>query len=91
MNRGRIFRHRFDTRMDRLQTAAEHLENQMEKVRDQAREGLERGRDALVSIERSMVRNVRDNPALYLVGGLVLLGLLLAKISRDRRERRASW
>ena len=85
MNRGRIFRRRFDTRMDRLQHTAGQIEDQIEKVRDQAREGLVRGREAFVSLEQSMVRNIRKHPALYAIAGLALLSLLVASILRDRR------
>ncbi len=77
--------------MDRLQHTAGQIEDQLGKVRDQARDGLERGRVALVSLERSMVRNVREHPSLYVIAGLALLGLLVARIMRDRRELRAKW
>jgi len=78
--------------MDRLHSAAGQLEDQIGKVRDQAREGLVRGREALISLEHSVMRNFRRNPSLYAVAGFVLLGLLVARIVRERRERHeAEW
>ena len=85
MNRGRIFRRRFDTRMDRLQNTAEQIEDRLEKVKDQAREGLVRGQKAFISFEKSMARNFREHPSLYLLAGAALLGLLLVSVLRDRR------
>ena len=86
MNRGRIFRRRFDTRMDRLHSAAGQIEGQIEKAREHAREGIERGRDAILSMERSLVRNFRQNPSLYLIIGGALLGLLVFSLFNDRRR-----
>lgn len=78
--------------MDRLQSMAEPWEEQIDKVREQAalmagqaREGLERGREAMVSFEEAVTRRVRQNPRFYIAAGLALIGLLLAKRFFDRR------
>ncbi len=78
--------------MDRLQSLVEPWEEQIDKVREQAahvveqaREGLVRGRDTMVSLEEAMVRSVKQNPRFYIMAGLALIGLLLAKRFFDRR------
>jgi len=75
-----------------LQSLVEPWEEPIDKVREQAahmaehaREKLVRGREAMVSLEEAVVRNVRQNPRLYVMAGLALLGLLLAKRFFDRR------
>lgn len=78
--------------MDRLQSLVEPWEDQIDKVREQAvmvaeqaKEGLVRGREAMVSLEEAVVRRVQQNPRFYIMAGLALVGLLLAKRFFDRR------
>lgn len=78
--------------MDRLQTTAT---DQIEKARDQAsilagqaRKGLERSGEALISFEQAVARNFRANRSIYAVAGAALLALLAAKWLLDRREQR---
>ena len=88
MNRGRIFRrHRFDLRADRLQDTAGKVRGQAAALAGQARDGLERGWDALASVERTLARKMEENPVLILAG-MALAGLLVAKWIVDRREER---
>jgi hypothetical protein len=78
--------------MDRLQGTAGEVEtkafDQARIIVGQAREGLERGREALVTFERVVAENVRSNSSLYAAAGAALIGLLLAKLLLDRREAR---
>lgn len=90
MKRGRIFRRRFDTRVDRLHETTGQIEtrvrDQAAAIAGQARQGLVRGREALTSLEQALTRSIRENPSFYLAAGVALVGLLVAKLVLDRRD-----
>lgn len=83
--------------MDRLQGASDLFEERLEKAKEQvaiaadhARQGIRRGRKAVVSLEQNVVRVVRQNPLLILFAAAGLLGFVLAgRWMLRRRERRA--
>lgn len=94
MKRRRFLHRRFDHRMDRLQGAADLFDEQLEKARehvsaaaDHAREGLHRGRKAVVTLEQNIVQAVRENPVLFILAAVSLVGLLLAGLWMARRHR----
>ena len=43
---------------------------------------------SLVSAEERIVRHVRENPALYLMGAALVIGALIAKLILESRETR---
>ncbi len=56
------------------------------RVREQARAGQRN----LVSAEDALVRHVRGNPALYVIGAALLIGVLVARLVIEvQREPRA--
>ncbi|MEI6351159.1 MAG: hypothetical protein WCP06_08635 [Verrucomicrobiota bacterium] len=95
MNRGRNFRRRFDTGIDRLQHTASQVESkvkdQASALAEQAREGYTRSRDTLVSLEHALERNVRANRGFYIAAALALIGLLAAKLILDWREEQRGY
>jgi hypothetical protein len=46
------------------------------------------GTRGFVTAEESIVRHVRENPALYLIGAALLIGALIAKLIIESRETR---
>ena len=91
MNRGNTFRSRFDMRMHRLHDTADEFEstvrNQASALAEQTREGLMQGQKVVVAWEKRLEESLRGNPMLYLGAAVVLIGLLVAKMMLDRRQR----
>jgi len=83
--------------MDRLQGATDLFDEQLEKAREQvavaadhAREGLRKGRKAVVSLEQNVARAIRENPLLFLLAAVGLLSLVLAGRRLFRRRETPS-
>lgn len=84
--------HLFDDGIEKTQKAAGDW---VDKPAKQAGRMARRVRDqvdmrSLVTVEERIVRHVRENPALYLMGAALVIGALLAKLimesSRETRQ-----
>lgn len=88
--------HLFHNGVDQTQKAtADWAEKQTKQaggiarqIRGQVRGQMDAGTQTLVSAEEAMVRHVRENPALYLMGAALIVGALLAKLILESRSRR---
>ncbi|HEX4084161.1 MAG TPA: hypothetical protein VHY22_04560 [Chthoniobacteraceae bacterium] len=69
------------------QTASDWSEKPAIAAR-RAREKMDTGARSLVSAEEAMVRHVRRNPALYLIGAALIIGALIAKLLIEARDSR---
>ena len=54
----------------------------------QMRQRVDAGTRSLVTAEEAMVRHVRQNPALYLIGTALIIGPLIAKLLIESRQAR---
>ena|SRR5437764_850202 len=87
----------FSGSMNHMQTTTEDLGS---KMRDRAsyygertRDGLRSSKDSLMSMEDMMMRHVRENPLLYILTGLLLVGAIIAKMTlyTEHRPMRPEW
>jgi len=87
MNRGRFSRRFNITRFqDKAGQMEERVKDQATALAEQAREGVIRSRDAIVTFERAVVRNFQENPTLFVAIGVALLGIFISKLVIERRE-----
>ena len=81
----------FDQGRERMHEVRDDMEERFrtgaEAVTARAREGWSDGRERFLDAEQRMVRTVRENQTVFLLAGLSLLGLVLAKLLYDRQKR----
>ena len=56
------------------------------QIRRRVRERMDTGRRNVMSVEEAVVRHIRENPALYLIGAALLIGVLIARLILDARR-----
>jgi len=69
---------------DWVQTGSDRASRLARRVRGRVDSG---ARNA-VTIEESIVSHIRENPALYILGGALLITILIAKLLREARQSR---
>jgi sensor c-di-GMP phosphodiesterase-like protein len=76
--------------MEKTQKQAVHWADEgakrANKVSRRMRDQLDAGTRNAVSVEESMVRHMRENPALYVIGAALLIGALIAKLILESRQ-----
>lgn len=74
----------FDDGVSRVQDAADDLQHRLRKdgrkVARKARRGYSDGRDRVLSAEETVAQAVRENPSLFAVVALVLIGIIVGRI-----------
>jgi len=71
--------------------AGEWVESGSRRANEAARRTrgqVDAGTKNIVSVEESLVRHVRENPALYVIGAALLIGALIAKLVLEARQAR---
>ena len=80
-----------DDGVSRLHSVADDLEEKFRDNRDdltrRARKSWSYGKDKLATAEETMMSTVKEHPYMFLLAGLSILGLIIAKLMFDQRER----
>jgi hypothetical protein len=79
--------HLFHNGVENSRQAATDFTEQQAKRARHVRRQVDAGARSLVSAEEAMVRHVRENPALYLVGAAIIIGALIAKLLIESSQR----
>jgi len=80
--------HLFDDGVEKTGKQAGHwLEKGARELKRRTRHQVDTGRHNAVSVEESIVRHMRENPSIYIIGAALLIGALIARlILASRRE-----
>jgi hypothetical protein len=82
--------HLFNDGVEKTQKKAGHWAGKGTKRANELsrrmRDQLDTGTRNAVSVEESMVRHMRENPALYIIGAALLIGALIAKLILESRQ-----
>src|SRR5437899_3264962 len=80
-----------DDGVERMHTIADDLGKRVRTdaslVAERAKIGLMHGRERLMTTEQRMIRNMRAHPIPFLLAGLSVCGLILAKLIYDQTIR----
>jgi hypothetical protein len=84
--------HLLDSSLEKTRKETGHWVDESVKRANQAarraRHTADAGASAAVDYERAIARHARNNSTLYLVGGVLLIGLILVKVVREIRHSR---
>jgi sensor c-di-GMP phosphodiesterase-like protein len=69
---------------------AEKQSRQATATARRVREQIDTGTRSLVTAEEAIVHHVRENPALYLIGTALVIGVLIAKLIIESRQTRTA-
>lgn len=79
----------FDDGVCRVQDAADDLQHRIRKdkrtLTRKARQGYWDGRDRVASAEEAILRSVRENPSIFSIVALLLVGIIVGRILMSRR------
>lgn len=85
---GHLFHNGVDTTQKATEDWAEEKSRQAAGAARQLRRQVDSGTRTLVTAEESIVRHVRENPALYLMCAALVVGVLIAKLIMESRQAR---
>ncbi len=80
----------FDHGKDRWHSMADDLRGEASCLGRRAQRGFMQSRDRLGSIEEMATRTMRERPQFFILAGLCLLALIIAKVVMDQNDRQ-SW
>jgi hypothetical protein len=84
--------HLFNNGIEKTRREAGHLVDSGVKRANEAarraRQEVDARAQTVVDYEQAVVRHMRDHSTLYLIGGALLIGVLVAKIVREIRQSR---
>lgn len=75
--------------LDHLHKVGEYVEDMFkgDGIAKRATEGLLQTKDKILSSERSITRHIQKHPIIFILAGVSLIGLLVAKQACNQRER----
>jgi hypothetical protein len=77
----------FDHHETRMQGIADEIRGEVRTAARRAQRRLSEGRERLVSLEEMAMQTMRQRPQLFMILGICLLGLIIAKVMVDQSER----
>jgi hypothetical protein len=77
----------FDHSVNRMNGMADEIRGEARTAARKAQRRLSEGRERLASLEEMAMETVRQRPQLFVILGICLLGLIIAKVMVDQSER----